>query len=125
MQRCSWIGFLGFSLPLLCMCVKCRLSMLLILPLYLPACFALLPSAFCCFTACVDVYGTHSNVHLRCFHTGKSAVMHATPKVSSVTIRHSLSGSVYPFTALAEFAIAQILAFRINLFSRLLFIFFL
>lgn len=52
------------------------------------ACCALLPSAFCCFTACVDVYGTHSNVHLRCFHTGKSAVMHATPKVGSVVIRH-------------------------------------
>lgn len=30
------------------------------------------PSPFCCFAACVDVYGTHSNVHLCCFHTGKS-----------------------------------------------------
>lgn len=46
---------------------------------------------FCCFTASIDVYGTHSNVHLRCFHTGKSAVTHATPKVSSVaTRRHRL-----------------------------------
>lgn len=54
----------------------------------MPACVALLPSAFCCFTACVDVYGTHSNVHLCCFHTGKSVVMHASPKVSSVAVRH-------------------------------------
>lgn len=59
-----------------------------VLPLCSPACFALLPSAFCCFTASIDVYGTHSNVHLRCFHTGKSAVTHATPKVSSVAARH-------------------------------------
>lgn len=59
-----------------------------VLPLCSPACFALLPSAFCCFTASIDVYGTHSNVHLRCFHTGKSAVTHATPKVSSVATRH-------------------------------------
>lgn len=35
-------------------------------------CPAHLPSPFCCFAACVDVYRTHSNVHLRCFHTGKS-----------------------------------------------------
>lgn len=59
-----------------------------VLPLCSPACFALLPSAFCCFTACIDVYGAHSNVHLCCFHTGKSTVTHATPKVSSVATRH-------------------------------------
>lgn len=39
------------------------------------------PSPFCCFAACVDVYGTHSNVHLRCFHTGKSTA----PRCRSVT----------------------------------------
>lgn len=74
------------------MYVKCTLSNednANVLPVCSPACFALvLPSAFCCFTASIDVYGTHSNVHLCCFHTGKSAVTHATPKVSSVPTRH-------------------------------------
>ncbi len=53
--------------------------MLTVLPLYPSACPAQLPSPFCCFAACVDVYGTHSNVHLRCFHTGKSTAIHAAP----------------------------------------------
>lgn len=48
-------------------------------PLYPSACPAQLPSSFCCFAACVDVYGTHSNVHLRCFHTGKSTATRAVP----------------------------------------------
>lgn len=56
-----------------------------VLPLYPSACPAQLPSPFCCFAACVDVYGTHSNVHLCCLHTGKSTAMHAAPSPSKVT----------------------------------------
>lgn len=33
------------------------------------------PLHFVVLAACVDVYGTHSNVHLSCFHTGKSTAM--------------------------------------------------
>lgn len=50
--------------------------------------------------------------------------MHATPKVSGVVIRHPRLVLCPHLTALAEFAIAQTVAFRISLFSRLLFIFF-
>lgn len=51
--------------------------------------------------------------------------MHATPKVSGVVIRHPRLVLCPHLTALAEFAIAQTVAFRISLFSRLLFILFL
>lgn len=59
-----------------------------LLPLFPSACYAQLPSPFCCFSACVDVFGTHSNVHLRCFHTGKSTAARASPspRKSSVII---------------------------------------
>lgn len=89
-----------------------------VLPLCSPACFALLPSAFCCFTAGIDVYGTHSNVHLRCFHTGKSAVTHATLKVSSAAARHHRLVLCPPFTALAEFAVVQSSALFFFLLSQ-------
>ena len=42
-------------------------------------------SPFCCFAACVDVYGTHSNVHLSCFHTGKSTAVRAAPSPRTVS----------------------------------------
>lgn len=45
--------------------------------LYPSSCSAQLPSPFYCFAACVDVYRTHANVHLRCFHTGKSTAIRA------------------------------------------------
>lgn len=43
---------------------------------YPSACFTILPSpCWFFFSACVDVNGTHSNVHLCCFNTGKSTAM--------------------------------------------------
>lgn len=46
--------------------------------------------SFCCFAACVDVYGTHSNVHLRCFHTGKSTAIRAGPSMWKLPVSSSV-----------------------------------
>lgn len=46
--------------------------------------------SFCCFAACVDVYGTHSNVHLRCFHTGKSTAIRAGPAMWKLPVSSSV-----------------------------------
>lgn len=61
-----------------------------VIPLYSSACPAQLPSPFCCFAACVDVYGTHSNVHLRCFHTGKSTAIRAAPSPWKLPVSSSV-----------------------------------
>lgn len=87
-----------------------------VLPLYTSACPAQLPSPFCCFAACVDVHGPHSNVHLRCFHTGKSTATRAAPSprklpVSPSVILISLILCLH-FLSLPDLVVTQSLAAR-------------